>query len=217
MDDILVPIFGIFFVFGLPIIALDRDRVLAHRERIEMIRQGWSRPRTRAPLQGAIRAPGSRGFDPNDPGLDPVIAEVFSARRSLARGIRLTLIGLAIFIGLSFIDYSPHGGAFGGPEFHPGPWLLGGLIPMFVGISQIIIALLSGARFGMPSAGAPPPNAAQPYGRPWPPEQAQPSANRDGVSPVQAADRTRAAADVKEGRRSVPLSHFVVPMKTRLA
>jgi hypothetical protein len=183
MDDILVPIFGIFFVFGLPIIALIVTRVLAHRERIEMIRQGMVPPGdARAFFKAQYGRRAARGFDPNDPGLDPVIAEVFSARRSLARGIRLTLIGLAIFIGLSFIDYSPHGGAFGGPEFHPGPWLLGGLIPMFVGISQIIIALLSGARFGMPSAGAPPPNAAQPYGRPWPPEQAQPSANRDAVS-----------------------------------
>ena len=32
-------------------------------------------------------------------------------------------------------------GPFGPPTIHPGPWLFGGLIPMFVGIAQIIIAL----------------------------------------------------------------------------
>jgi hypothetical protein len=31
------------------------------------------------------------------------------------------------------------------PPIQPGPWVLGGLIPTFVGIAQIIIALISGA------------------------------------------------------------------------
>jgi len=49
-------------------------------------------------------------------------------------------VGLAILIGLSFI--SPG---------HVGPWLLGGLIPMFVGIAQIITAVLSGAQIAVPT------------------------------------------------------------------
>ena len=58
------------------------------------------------------------------------------------------------------------GGTPGSPDFHGGPWLLGGLIPMFVGVAQIIIALLSGAV--LPSMNAryipppPPPSAAPP-------------------------------------------------------
>jgi hypothetical protein len=62
---------------------------------------------------------------------------------------------------LSFI-----GGTPGSPDFRGGPWLLGGLIPMFVGVAQIIIALLSGAV--LPSMNAryipppPPPSAAPP-------------------------------------------------------
>ena len=196
--DVLVPLFGIFCAFGLPIIALIVTRVLAHRERIEMIRQGMVPPGDARAFfkNAAANAAGARrpaqGYDPSAYGMDPATAEMFAARRSLERGIRLTLIGLAIFIGLSFIDYSPHGGAFNGPDFHPGPWLLGGLIPMFVGVSQIIIALLSGARFGispgMPpwnppppgSPGTPGPSSTRPYRGPWPSE---PPSSADAVAP----------------------------------
>ena len=43
-------------------------------------------------------------------------------------------------------------------EFVLGPWLLGGLVPMFVGVAQIVNALINGARFGATRAGtlAPP-------------------------------------------------------------
>jgi hypothetical protein len=82
-------------------------------------------------------------------------------------------------IGLSFIGYRGGDGPFMPASIHPGPWLLGGLIPMFVGIAQIIIALMSGAVFMFrmqpppPSGplGAPPPGA-RPYGnsaQPGPP------------------------------------------------
>jgi hypothetical protein len=43
------------------------------------------------------------------------------------------MIGLALLTGLSFIGYHNHGRAFGAPTIEPGPWLLGGLIPTFVG------------------------------------------------------------------------------------
>jgi len=46
------------------------------------------------------------------------------AQRNLTSGIITTLVGLAILVGLSSIGR--------------GPWLLGGLIPMAVGIGQVI-------------------------------------------------------------------------------
>jgi len=177
----LIPLFAIFFIVGAPIIAFVTMRVLAHRERIELIKRGY------IPTGGF----GKRGFKggftappppwnaqniggPIPPVQDPQ-AEYYdanSAQRALRSGIITTSIGFAIFIGLSFIGYNSHGGAFGSPTIEPGPWLLGGLIPMFIGIAQLIIALLSGARFGLPimppgqadyAAPQPPPNVAGTY------------------------------------------------------
>jgi hypothetical protein len=103
----------------------------------------------------------------------------------------LALIGLAILIGLSFIGYDTNG-PFNSPQLHPGPWLLGGLIPMFVGIAQIIVALLSGARFGVgPRSGPPPPYP----GAPGP--QAPPGPHAYGPEP-----RTHSGYD--ELKRPVP-------------
>jgi hypothetical protein len=84
-------------------------------------------------------------------GYDPYEYGQWQANRSLRKGITLAMVGFALLVGLSFIDIG-----------QPGPWLLGGLIPLFVGIAQIIIALMSGARF-TPFAGCqPPPNLQQP-------------------------------------------------------
>jgi hypothetical protein len=77
-----------------------------------------------------------------------------SAQCTLHAGIKTTMVGLALLIGLSFIGYRSD--EF--PPIHPGPWLLGGLIPMFVGVAQIIIALLSGATLNMRAPLGPPPN-----------------------------------------------------------
>jgi hypothetical protein len=80
----------------------------------------------------------------------------YYAQHQLRRGIKVACIGLALLIGFSFI----HVGTLG-------PWLLGGLIPLFVGIAQIITAILGGARldaFGAASQGAsfaPPPGVNQ--------------------------------------------------------
>ena len=60
--------------------------------------------------------------------------------RHLRKGIMTTFIGVALLIGLSFIGYRDG-------TWIPGPWLLGGLIPMFVGLAQVIGALLAGAEF----------------------------------------------------------------------
>ncbi len=159
MDDIaeiLIPLFAIFCVIGLPIVAFMISRVLAHRERMEMIRNGivppvrgagraqWRDARAAAAVS---RATGSSAED----------YSVAAAQVSLRKGIRLAAVGTALLIGLSFIGYN-HG------AIDPGPWLLGGLIPMFIGIAQILIALASGATLGQPAAGrsgfAPPPPAA---------------------------------------------------------
>ena len=188
MGDILIPLFAIFFLFGGPVIAFIVVRVLRHQERMELLRrgiippdQGWGGRRGWYPGQTAwqqqqaqqqpgrppFRAgpwPGACGSDDDDP------------QRILFKGIRLALIGLAILIGLSFI-----GGTPGTPDFHGGPWLLGGLIPMFVGVAQIIIAVLSGAQLPGVQPGAtiipPPPGPVAPPPPPTGPRE-QPGRQR---------------------------------------
>ncbi len=156
----LVPLFAIFFIFGAPMVAWMVSRVLAHQERMEMIRNGFVPPPGGIPSMrdamkagwrpGGVPPPGSMGpaggypppygyaAGPYDPS--------FFAQQQLFKGIRLTLIGFALLIGISLFS---HGDVFG-------PWVLGGLIPMFVGIAQIITALIGGARIGMLGVGGPP-------------------------------------------------------------
>ena len=183
MEDTLVPIFAILFLFGGPIAAIIVWRVLAHQERMEMLRQGMTPIDPRAMRKamkygwqpGAGMPPPAPGMTPPNFGYDPS----FYAQHQLRRGMQVAFVGLALLIGLSFIGY--HGD---GPP-HYGPWLLGGLIPLFVGIAQVITAIMGGARIGngpvgvasqtfapgpgMSSAAPPPgPSAAQapsgPYG-----------------------------------------------------
>jgi hypothetical protein len=110
----------------------------------------WPPPgATPPPPQWAPQAPPPGWSTPED---DP--------QRALYKGIRLALIGFAITFGLGI--------AFHG--FSGNPIILGGLIPMFVGVAQIIIALISGAQLpgvdnritfipppAPPGAGSPPP------------------------------------------------------------
>jgi hypothetical protein len=112
-----------------------------------MGRAGWYDPSAYGMPPGA----GPQGYGPyGNACMDP--------NRQLRKGISLVCIGIALVVGLSFI--SPG---------RPGPWLLGGLIPMFVGVAQVVIAMLSGAGGAMnmfgPGPGAPPP--------PGPGQQAQ--------------------------------------------
>jgi hypothetical protein len=102
-----------------------------------------------------------------------------------------------LLIGLSFIGYHGGDGFMSPASIHPGPWLLGGLIPMFVGIAQIIIALLSGAQFGVsvpPIAGGPrggpmpPPPSQRSYGAP--PQPGQPGVHYEELArPVKPPER----------------------------
>jgi hypothetical protein len=159
----LIPIVFIVFMFGAWIVS----RMLRHRERMAMLRMGIIPPRDMRRWQkhgGPVWGPGTMPppgmqmspgapFPPNAMGYE----DPDSAQGTLRAGVKTTMVGLALLIGLSFIGY--HADRF--PPIHPGPWLLGGLIPMFVGIAQIIIALISGATFGMRAPLGPPPNMTQ--------------------------------------------------------
>jgi hypothetical protein len=140
--EVLVPLVAIFCIFGLPVLALVYFRILRHRERMEMIRNGvmpsgasakaW-RSSGSASASFAARRPAPTDEESED-----------SARCMLRKGIMLSFIGFALTVGLSFIGLHDDG-------WVPGPWLLGGLIPMFIGIAQVCIAMLSGATLGAPN------------------------------------------------------------------
>jgi hypothetical protein len=143
VDDNLTAIFGIFCAFGLPVGAFIVFRVLAHRERMEMIRQGMVPPSRRM-----------RAADfPSDPRVyGRAAAESVGpdAAKMLRKGVGLAFIGMALTIGLVFVGYHPgevtHVGGVvvrEGSYFTYGPWLLGGLIPLFIGLSQVVIAFLT--------------------------------------------------------------------------
>jgi hypothetical protein len=174
MSSNAVAALAIVCIFGFPIAAYIVFRALRFLERMEMIKRGMVPPpdggfgRGRAyrmwAEQQAARgpAPWQQQGQPAPPPQQAVWAAApdDDAQHALFKGIRLAMIGLAILIGLSFIGGTPGSGSFRG-----GPWLLGGLIPMFVGIAQIIIAVLSGAQlpgvqspgmYGSPSPGVPP-------------------------------------------------------------
>jgi hypothetical protein len=164
--DTIVPLAGIFVIFGLPLTYAIVNRVLAHQERLEMIKHGvvpppdpkWARRMNRAGF-----------FDPNAyaargmaPGYDAYGSACGDPNRQLRKGISLVCIGIALTVGLSFIEPG-----------RPGPWLLGGLVPMFVGIAQVVIAMLSGAGGAAYSIFGPGPGMQPPPG-PGPQQQAQP-------------------------------------------
>ena len=161
-----VPIIAILVIFGLPLSYAIVNRVFAHQERLEMLRRGivpppdpkWAKRMSRA----SWCDPDAYSMPPGAavPGYDPYAAYWASPARSLRKGLTTAMIGMALLIGLSFIDLG-----------RPGPWLLGGLIPLFVGIAQIIVALLSGARLG-PFGLGPGPGQWGP-GMPPPGQQAQ--------------------------------------------
>jgi hypothetical protein len=176
-----VAFLAVFGIFILPVAGWIIVRYLAHRERMEMIRNGITPP---GGMRGrdwrASRNFGAPGMPnmpnmPNMPGpatnkksCDEDDFSLAAQRIVLRRGIRLSFIGLALTIGMSFTGYSD--GPMG-PMWHPGPQLLFGLIPMFIGLSQITSAMLAGATLGPatygPGPGAPFPGP--PFNTPPPP------------------------------------------------
>jgi hypothetical protein len=193
MDETMIPILGMLFVFGFPVAAFVVHRILKHQERMEMLRRGYIPPpsmRDKAAYKAwqeasAAWQPGAARWNPGaapppPPPMPPMpppgwVSPEDDPQRALYKGIRLAFIGLALVIGISMVA-------------HRGPWILGGLIPMFVGIAQIIVAVLSGAQLpGVmprttfmpppqqpphPGAGTPPPGFAS-NGMPW--EQPKPA------------------------------------------
>jgi hypothetical protein len=206
MDDNIIPVLGILCLFGLPMVGWILGRVMKHRERMEMLRlgiapppdgRGWNRNRgtawTAPPPPPWVAGSGSPG--PAMPNY-PAYEDPNSAQCTMRRGITTAAVGFALLIGLSFIGYHGGDGLFNPATIRPGPWLLGGLIPMFVGIAQIIIALMSGALFtfgrlpGPPPGplGGPPPGQRS-YGAP--PQTGQPGPRYEELArPVPPPDRT---------------------------
>jgi hypothetical protein len=204
MDDNLIPIVGIICLFGLPMFGWILGRVYKHRERMEMLRRGMVPPRDDRAWRRAMRYQGGgawqappwtqSGPQPMGAPMPPYVPvdDPDSAQCTLHGGIKTAMVGFALLIGLSFIGYHSGDGPFGVATIHPGPWLLGGLIPMFVGIAQIIIALLSGATLSMRAPqiappGPPPPPGQRAYGEPQP---GQPGQRYEELArPVKPPDR----------------------------
>ena len=213
-DDSIAAVFATMFIFGAPVAAFIVARVLRHQERLEMLRRGIMPPpdfdkrayrawrKTGAPWP----PPGGPAQTAQTPWTQPTPESSWrpasddDPQRALFKGIRIAAVGLALVIGLSFI-----GGTPGSSDFRGGPWLLGGLIPMFVGIAQILIAVLSGAQlpgvqgrttfipppYPPPGPGAPPPPQPPPgYGAtpPVPPPWAERPRFEELSKPVQPPD-----------------------------
>jgi len=190
MDDAWVPIIGVICIFGLPIGGWITIRVLQHRERMAMLQHGIVPPE--GYFAGRRRGRGREWIQPppappwNGPGVQPPPAyynyeDPNSPQCLLRKGIITSAVGMALFIGLSFIGWD---GSAGPDSWHPGPWLLGGLIPLFVGVAQIGIALISGAQIpGLRTQQPPPgPNPPPSYGngRPFPTYGAPPQPGQPG-------------------------------------
>ena len=172
-SDNFVAIIAIMVIFGMPLAYAISHRWWSHQERLEMIKRGMTPPPDPRAAQRAARA----GYDPfaysraAAASYAPVDQSPQYADRVLRKGVTVAMVGLALLIGLSFIDTG-----------RPGPWLLGGLIPLFVGLAQIILALMSGAHLGVFTFQGPPvqPHTMAPPPPPPPPYQEGPYGWRPG-------------------------------------
>lgn len=184
-SDNFVGLVAILCIFGLPLVFAIIHRYLSHQERIEMIRRGMTPPPdSRWARKMRKRGWGGAGFDMPPPGnfepaYDPYAYGLYQANRQLQKGIRIAMIGLAITVGLSFAG----GQNSGSPSGPIGPVILAGLIPLFVGVAQIVTAMLSGARLGPWGFGAGmPPGPGQQPSMPF--GQGAPfTADRSGAAP----------------------------------
>ena len=146
-SDNLVALMAVVCIFGLPIAGWIVSRVLAHHERMEMLRRGFVPPPNSRDMRRAMKYGWTPGTAQPGAPVGPYAynGTDFYAQQQLRRGIQVAFIGFALLVGLGFIGYRGDG------HVVYGPWLLGGLIPMFVGIAQIVGAVLSGATIGPPS------------------------------------------------------------------
>jgi hypothetical protein len=148
---------AVMMIFGAPMTVWFAVRYMQHRERMEMIKRGMPPPVGPAAQFARAAATYHAPSYPHD--------DLESPQRALRKGITVTAIGLALTIGLGSIGFL----AYDDGRFHMGPWLLGGLIPLFIGLAQVVVAIISGAtivtpamRMGMhdphgPTAAPPPP------------------------------------------------------------
>ncbi|MBV8726245.1 MAG: hypothetical protein JO233_00555, partial [Candidatus Eremiobacteraeota bacterium] len=122
--EVVVPALAIVFLFGLPVIAFIISRVLGHQERVEMIRRGIVPPPSAREMRRYAKYGARYGTPPETQAPPDVNTQLYlyehaAAQSQLRKGIVVAFVGLALLIGLSFIDIG-----------QPGPWLLGGLIPL---------------------------------------------------------------------------------------
>ena len=186
-SDNFVAMIAILVIFGMPLAYAISHRWWSHQERLEMIKRGMTPP----PDPRAARRAERAGYEFRSPYSQTQQPYAMNDQppqypdRVLRKGVTVAMVGLALLIGLSFIDPG-----------RPGPWLLGGLIPLFVGLAQIILALMSGAQIGIftlqgpppvqPHTAAPPPPPYQegPYGwRPGPTTELEPPVGPPDVRP----------------------------------
>ena len=164
MDDNIVAALAITCIFGLPVMGWIVSRVLAHQERMEMLRHGVVPPPNARDMRRAMKCGWTPDATHQDPSSQYAYGQDYYAQHQLRKGMQVACVGLALLIGLGFIGYRGDG------SFVYGPWLLGGLIPFFVGIAQIIGAVMSGASFSpavaRPRFGPPPPAGPSPGPRP---------------------------------------------------
>lgn len=197
MDDGAVAGLAIFGIFVMPVAGWIVVRYLSHRERMEMIRHGiapnvkmrgsdWRNAAMSGPDVGLD--PGANRGRRNEPDFTLAGQQI-----ELRKGIRLTCIGFALTLGLSFIGYSSNDG----PTIHPGPWLLGGLIPMFIGLAQVASVLLSRGLAGG-SFGPRGPMPQAPFVEP--PFAAPPPSSSYGVPPTYDSSYTYRPGDTQELR-----------------
>ncbi len=152
---------AVVLIFGMPFVVWIVHRVLAHTERMEAIRRGMMPPPD--PHEMRMYARMSRKFGGPPPGWTPGAVPPFylqeqQMQRRVRSGLTMVAVGFALVVGLSFAGYR------NGGSFTPGPWMLGGLIPLFIGLSQLAYCyLMGGLRIGSQatSFGPPPPGAQQ--------------------------------------------------------
>jgi hypothetical protein len=169
MDDHIVGALAVVLIFGGPVAAFVIMRGMQHRERMEMIRHGIVPPPR-----------GRHDWRPQDPPAPPPSAANSGyyytgawdepPQRMLRKAMGLTAVGFALTLGLGFIGFLVDPG-----RFVPGPWLLGGLIPLFIGLAQVFGAIMSGARLGPPPVGTAAPYATT-FGPGKPPPNMPPPA-----------------------------------------
>jgi hypothetical protein len=191
MDENVVGAIAIVVTIGLPVAGWIVSLVFRHHERMEMLRRGivpppqfdrqaykaWRKSGASWPPPGGAQQTTWTQQQPAPPPPPPQwnASPDDDPQRALYKGIRVALIGFALTVGMGIV--------FGG--FHHNPIILAGLIPMFVGIAQIIVAVISGAQLpGVapsvtfipppqppPGPGAPPPPPG--YGQASPPPWAE--------------------------------------------